>query len=117
MEGSSEVILLGCVARYDLERGAYASARALYERELDFRRRVQGPEHPDTITSMNNRAEMLRRQGDLAGARKLQEETLNIRRRVQGPEHPDTLNSMIKLAGTLRAQGDLTGLANCSKRR
>ena len=76
---------------------------------LAIRRRVLGPEHPDTLTSMNNLAETLRAQGDLAGARKLQEETLAICRRVLGPEHPDTLTSMNNLAMTLRAQGDLAG--------
>jgi hypothetical protein len=70
---------------------------------------VLGPEHPDTLTSMNNLAETLFSQGDLAGARKLEEETLDILRRVLGPEHPTTLTSMNNLAETLRAQGDLGG--------
>ena len=68
-----------------------------------------GPEHPDTLISMNNLADTMRAQGDLAGARKLQEETLRIQSRVLGPEHPDTLTSMNNLAETLRAQGDLAG--------
>src|SRR5271157_5918588 len=38
-----EADLVGWVARYDYVRGAYASARALWERDLEFRRRVQGP--------------------------------------------------------------------------
>ena len=33
-------------ARYDFERGVYASAAHAYERELEFRRRAPGPEHP-----------------------------------------------------------------------
>src|SRR5271157_580632 len=104
-----EANLVGWVARYDYVRGAYASARTLNEREFEFRRRVQGPEHPDTLTSMSNLAGTVRAQGDLAGARKLQEETLAVSRRVQGPEHPHTLGSMNNLAETLRAQGDLAG--------
>jgi hypothetical protein len=105
----NEAVLLGWVARYDLGRGAYVSARTLCERALDFRRRVLGPEHPHTLTSMNNLAGALFSQGDLVGARNLQDKTLHIFRRLLGPEHPDTLNSMNNLAGTLYAQGDLAG--------
>jgi hypothetical protein len=87
---ADEADLVGWVARYDFERGAYASARTLCERQLDIRRRLLGPEHPDTLTSMSNLAETLRAQGDWAGARKLQEETLDIVLRLLGPEHPHT---------------------------
>jgi tetratricopeptide (TPR) repeat protein len=101
--------LLDWVGRYDLERAAYASARAVYSCELELRRRVLGPEHRDTLTSMSNLAETLRAQGDLPGACKLHEEALDIRRRVLGPEHPDTLTSTNNLSLTLDAQGDLAG--------
>src|SRR5580704_12973057 len=111
-ESLSEASLLGWVARYDYERGSYASARTLWMRELEFQRKVLGPEHPETLTSMNNLANTLINQGNLAGARNLQEQTLAIRRRVLGPEHPDTLNSMSGLASTLAAQGDLRGSRN-----
>ena len=105
---AGEAALVDLVARYDFARGAYGSARTLYEHELGFRRRVQGPEHLGTLTAMNNLAEALSAQGDLGGARKLQEETLDILHRVHGPEHPYTLGSMNNLASTLAAQGDLT---------
>ena len=108
-ENLPEANLIGWVARYDKVRGLYASARMLYERELEFRRRVQGPEHPSTLTTMNNLAATFSAQGDLAGARKLQEETLGIRRRVLGPEHPETANSMNNLALEILAQGDTAG--------
>ena len=86
----NEANLVGWTAQYDDVRGSYASERTLLERELAFRRRVLGPEHPSTLTSMNNLADTLRAEGDFAGARKLQEETLAIQRRVLGPEHSDT---------------------------
>jgi tetratricopeptide repeat protein/TIR domain-containing protein len=104
-----EAGLLGWLARYDEERGSYASARTLYERERDFRRRVQGPEHPETLVAMSDSGLLLDRLGILAGARKLNEEVLVIRRLVLGPEHPDTLGSMSNLALTLKTQGDLAG--------
>ena len=104
-----EANLLGWVAQYDLVRGAYRSAEALYRRQGQVLREILGPEHPETLTSMNNLAETLRAQGDLAGARKLEEEALEILRRVLGPEHLATLASMNNLASTLQAQGDLAG--------
>jgi len=106
---ADEAALVSLVARYDRERGAYASARTLNERALELRRRVLGPEHPKTLTSMNNLAVTLQAQGDLTGACKLQEETLDSLRRVLGSEHPDTLTSMNNLASILLAQGDLAG--------
>jgi tetratricopeptide (TPR) repeat protein len=102
-----EAGLVGWVAQYDDVRGAYAAARRLHEREFEFRSREQGPEHPDTLTSMNNLAENLRAQGDLVGARKLQGEVLAIRRRVLGLEHPQTLTAMNNLALTLGDEGYL----------
>jgi len=104
-----EADVVSWVARYDFERGTYASARILCKREVEFRRRAQGPEHPDTLQSMSNLASALKAQGNLAGARKLYAETLEIRRRVLGPEHSDTLISMHNLASTLSALGDFAG--------
>ena len=51
-----------------------------------------GPEHPDTLASMNNLANVYRWQGKYAQAEALYSQTLEIRRRVLGPEHPDTLS-------------------------
>ena len=41
-------------------QGDLAGARKLQEEMLAIRRRVLGPEHPDTLTSMNNLADTLR---------------------------------------------------------
>ncbi len=105
----NEALLADWVARYDFKRGAYASARTSLEREFQFRRAHRGPEHPDTLTVMNNLAETLRAQGELSGARMLHEGALEIGRRELGVEHPNTLASMGSLGMTLRAQGDLPG--------
>lgn len=102
-----EADLLGWMARYDAERAAYASARTLFSRVVEYRRRQQGVEHPDTLISISNVGTTMRAQGDLAAARKLQEELLGVTRRVQGTEHPYTLIMMHNLASTLRAQGHL----------
>jgi hypothetical protein len=62
-----------------------------------------GPEHPDTLTAMNDLALTLWSQGDLAGARDLQEQVLEASTRTLGPEHPDTLRAKDVLAMTLAA--------------
>jgi Flp pilus assembly protein TadD len=101
--------LLLAVATHDRFRGDFPSARRAQEQALKVFRRVLGPEHPDTLTSMSNLASTLHAQGDFAGARTLHKQVLDVRRRVLGPEHPDTLISMSNLALTLHAQGDLAG--------
>ena len=106
-QGLSEAALMGWVARYDLEDGAYGSAEALAQRAVELYRGVPGPEHPDMLTSMDRLAAAKFAQGDFTTARKLQEEVLAARGRVLGPEDPNTLASMDHLAETLKAQGDL----------
>jgi tetratricopeptide (TPR) repeat protein len=102
-----EADLLGWVAQYDHQRAAYASARILFSRVVEFRCREQGPEHPHTLISIGGLSVTMREWGDLVAARKMQEDLLAVTRRVQGTEHPDTLHVMINLASTLRAQGEL----------
>jgi tetratricopeptide (TPR) repeat protein len=85
----------------------YSGARLLYERALAIREKVFGSVHPDTATSLNTLARLLREQGDLAGARPLMERALAIREKVLGPEHPDTATSLNTLARLLHAQGNL----------
>jgi serine/threonine protein kinase len=82
--------------------GLYTRAQPLIEQAVEIQRRVLGPEHPDTLSSLNLLASDLRREGHYAEAEKLNRETLEIRRRVLGPEHPDTLVSMNTHPGTGR---------------
>lgn len=102
------VNLLGLVACYDLERGAYFLARSGFEQQLGLVQRMLGEEHPGTLTVMGNLAGTLWRLGDMTGARQLQEVELDVRKRVQGEKHPDTLSSKINLASTLHSQGALS---------
>jgi tetratricopeptide (TPR) repeat protein len=105
--GLPEANLLGLVATYDSARGAYRSAGALLSREVELRRLLSGPEHPDTLSSMNDLAVALKQLGELASARKIHEEVLRVRERLLGPRHPDTLRSVNDLGETLRAQREL----------
>ena len=85
--------------------GLYPRAERLERQSLEIRQRVLGPEHPDTLDTMNSLASALADEGRSAEAEKLYRETLDIRRRVLGPEHPDTLKSMNNLATVLDDQG------------
>ena len=59
-------------------------------RALAIREKVLGPEHPETATSLNNRAGLLRDKGDYAVAEPLLRRALAIKEKALGPEHPDT---------------------------
>ncbi len=72
---------------------------------LEIQRRVFGPEHPDTLFSMNNLAVSYDGLGKHAQAEALFNQTLDLKRRVLGPEHPSTLNTMNELAGAYVSQG------------
>jgi non-specific serine/threonine protein kinase/serine/threonine-protein kinase len=85
--------------------GLYPQARSLLTRAVDIRRQVLGPQHPETLASMNKLAFVLWHEGRLTEAEKLDRETLEIRRRNLGPDHLDTLTSMSNLALALLSEG------------
>jgi hypothetical protein len=82
--------------------GDYRQARTLAEDTLTRRRRVLGEDHPDTLTSANNLANVLHTLGDYQQARTLHEDTLTRKRRVLGDDHPHTRQSKQNLAEALR---------------
>jgi hypothetical protein len=49
---------------------------------------VQGPEHPDTASSLDNLALLLKEQGNLAAARPLFERALAVREKALAPSIP-----------------------------
>jgi serine/threonine protein kinase len=76
----------------------FDAARGLYTRHL-------GPDHPNTLMSMNNLAISYNALGRYADALKLHEETLALLKAKLGPDHPDTLTSMSNLANSYYAHG------------
>jgi len=74
--------------------GLYPRAESLLQRSVEIRRRVLGPDNPDTLTSMHDLAGAIRWQGRLPEAEKLSREVLDRRLRLLGPDHPATLASM-----------------------
>jgi serine/threonine protein kinase/lipopolysaccharide biosynthesis regulator YciM len=59
-----------------------------------------GPDHPDTLSSMNRLANSYDDAGQTERALKLREETRARRKAKLGPDHPDTLRSMNNLANS-----------------
>jgi eukaryotic-like serine/threonine-protein kinase len=78
--------------------GLYSRASVLGQQSLEIRQRILGPEHPDTLKSMNDLAQALGDDGHYPEATKMLREENDIERRVLGPENPQTLHSMNDLA-------------------
>jgi tetratricopeptide (TPR) repeat protein len=64
-----------------------------------------GPDHPDTLNTMNSLANSYHALGRHAEALELCEETLALRKAKLGPDHPDTITSMNNLATSYFAMG------------
>jgi serine/threonine protein kinase/tetratricopeptide (TPR) repeat protein len=77
------------------------------QKALATRRAKLGPDHPDTLTSMNDLALAYQESDQLAKAMPLLEETLAKMKAKLGPDHPDTLTSMNSLAMAYLASGQL----------
>jgi hypothetical protein len=73
----------------------------MFRKVLAAGTRVLGDEHPDTLTTANNLATALNRQGNLSEAETTFKHVLRVRLQVNGEEHPDTLTSFTNLACTL----------------
>jgi serine/threonine protein kinase len=87
--------------------GLYDQAQQQMELSLDLQHRVLGDAHPDTLSTMNDLADLyLEYQGKPAKAEPMLTKILETRRRVLGEEHPDTLTSLSNLGAFYRYQGD-----------
>jgi serine/threonine protein kinase/tetratricopeptide (TPR) repeat protein len=87
--------------------GAWAQAIRLFTAGRSTFTTHLGPNHPDTLRSMNNLASAYMDDGKLDLALPLYEETLKLRRAKLGPDHADTLLSMNNLAEGYRSAGKL----------
>jgi len=96
---------MGNLAQLYESQGRQEEAEALYLKTLEFKRRVLGEQHPDTLVSMSDLAGLYNVQGRYGEAEPLYLKTLKLRRQVLGVEHPSTLTSMNNLALLYKAQG------------
>ena len=85
--------------------GAGADAVALIEKARDTRLRLLGPDHRDTLTSMDDCAYAYRSVGRLDEALQIWDETLTRRKATLVPNHRDTLQSMNNLGVGYDAAG------------
>jgi non-specific serine/threonine protein kinase/serine/threonine-protein kinase len=85
--------------------GLYPEAQRHLEIALELRRRVLGENDLDTLTSMDQLAKVLERQGKLAKAEPLYIKVLETRRRLLGAEHPETLKTIYSLGATYGGEG------------
>jgi non-specific serine/threonine protein kinase/serine/threonine-protein kinase len=85
--------------------GLYRPAEQLARKSLDTRRRLLGPDHPDTLKSQFLTAVAADRQGRYPESEKLLRETLEAQRKVLGGEHPDTLKTASRLGMVHYLQG------------
>lgn len=96
--------------------GDLATAASHFRRALEARERTLGPEHPDTLTCLNNLALCLNDSGDIEGAVDLNRRAFEARVRTLGPEHPETLNSLNNLASCLFEQSHLQAAIHLHRR-
>ena len=97
--------LLGRVGDCQASLGQYSAAETVDRQAFLIQKKVLGVEHPSTLTSMNNLALVLDRQGKYSEAETMHRQTLAMREKVFGAELPDTLTSMNNLALVLNSQG------------
>jgi tetratricopeptide (TPR) repeat protein len=86
--------------------GDYAGARPYYERNLAIRKKLHGPDHLQTATSLNNLALLLQLQGDYDEALPLLQRAIAIQEKQLGPDHPEMGTSLNNLAALLQARGE-----------
>ncbi|KAJ5090363.1 FabD/lysophospholipase-like protein [Penicillium argentinense] len=103
----------GDCLKYD---GRYCEAETMYRIVFEYRQRVLGPEHPDTLTCVSHLGSVLSRQGKYKEAEDMHGRALQGREKVLGPEHPDTLTSVSYLGLVLYRQGKYKE-AECMHRR
>jgi len=94
------------IAKYLGSSGNYVAARDLHRRIAAARKRVLGPEHPQTLTARGDLAGWTGGAGGAAAARDQYAELLPMIERVLGPEHPDTLDVRANLAHWTGQAGD-----------
>ena len=87
------------------EEGQYDKAEEGFLKVSQIRQAVLGPEHPETLTSVNSLASVYREKGHWDQAEELELQVMETRTRLLGPEDPDTLTSVNNLASTYREKG------------
>lgn len=91
-------------------------AGGIFESLASASARRLGPEHPNTLSALNNLASTRSQRGDYGGAEELQEQVLEARHRILGSDHLSTLSVMNNLAITRSIRGDYVGAQDLEER-
>ncbi|KPA19729.1 hypothetical protein MHK_000052 [Candidatus Magnetomorum sp. HK-1] len=87
------------------QSGHYSQGIEFAKKAYQYALKNFGETDPDTLTSINNLAELYRSQGRYGEAEPLYKRCLQLKEEVLGPKHPSTLTSINNLAGLYRSQG------------
>ncbi|GIK00850.1 hypothetical protein Aspvir_004879 [Aspergillus viridinutans] len=91
----------GCLQR----DGRYNEAQIFFTDVLEIMETALGPEHPDTLLSVNDLGSVLNDQGKYEEAEAMHRRALEGLEKALGPEHPDTLAMANNLGSALAQQG------------
>lgn len=105
IESYGAMSLLNKTAWYLRERAQYTEAEPLAKRVREIREKTVGPEHPDTISSLNNLGELYESQGQYREAETILRRALEMSQKALGPDHPGTATVLHNLAGIYRRRG------------
>ena len=97
--------IVGTIASFLTQIGRWPEAYTVQLFHTTNMSTLQGKEHPDALTSINDLALLLDLRGKYNEAETIHLQTLALRQSILGPEHPSTLTSMANLASTYRSQG------------
>jgi tetratricopeptide (TPR) repeat protein len=86
--------------------GEYEEAEDLYIRALSIATTVQGKEHPETATLINNLAGLSHEKHHLIEAERLYLDALEITKKTLGDSHPETCTILVNYAYLLKEIGD-----------
>ena len=91
---------------YMLSRyGKPDEARARYEQALAVAEKELGPDHPGTMTTLNQLGNLAKVQGKFVEARELHERVLKSRERILGKDHPEVASALNNIGIDYRAEG------------
>jgi len=86
------------------QAGKFTEAIPIALEAVELSEKALGPDHPDTVTALNNLGELYCSMGDYAKAEPLLKRALNIKEKTLGPDHPDaarTRNDLRELYGSM----------------
>jgi len=88
------------------DEAKYAEAEPLAKQSLEESIKKNGPDHPQTATSLNNLGELYRTVGMYDLAEPLHKRALAIREKALGPDHPHTATSVNNLGALYENMGE-----------